>query len=299
VGSIIRARTRRMSQNSQNTTHVRLRPTGAAAPYDSSSTILNTHPHADLTRHQLYDPPVPRDDDSSFRDSVVSQPLSTKRPTIKFDSQDVVHSYNRPGTGDDTATHEHRQAHGSTPHDVYPPFSNSQGNDKGPNLFSTSPSMLRNTTAPQVIPKIPPPRAGQMLNVPPSIATEHTVHSAPAAIHHAPMPTTPRVDPFDSTSGKETLLSFPSVTDSAPSEWGVDVDMQDKESHYVGKGKSREVKSPKRYPRGSADDDEEESETLFPKEMTDSPEGHDDNISTSPPDISGIRLVSINQREYF
>ena len=306
VGSIIRARTRRMSQNSQNTTHVRMRPTGAAAPYDSSSTILNIYPSAEVTRHQLYDPPVPRDDVSSIRDSVVSQPFSTRRPTIKFDSQDVVHSYKRPGTGDDTATHEHRQTRGSTLHDVYPPLSIIEGNNVEPNMYSTIPSMLRQSTAPQPIPKIPPPQESQMLHIPPSIANEHTVHSAPAAIRHSrsdvPSPTPSKGDLlFDSTSGKGTLLSFPSVTDSAPSEWGtVDVEKKGKDV----KGKSREVpkipvKSPKRYPRSSADDDEEESTTLFRKEETTSSEGHDDINSSSPPDVTGIRLVMINDREYF
>ena len=299
VGSIIRARTLRMSQNSQNSANVRLRPPGAAAPYDPSTTILNIFPNADVTRHQLYDPPVSRDDTSSIRDSVVSQAFSTKRPTIKFDSQDLVHSYKRPGTGDNTAArHEHRQAHGSTLHDVYPPISILQGDDKDPILFSTSPTMLRHSTAPQIIPRIPPPHGSQTLNIPPSIANEHTVHSAPAAIHHStPAPTTSKGDLFDSTSGKETLLSFPSITDSAPSEW---------EAVGVDKGRLREpvktprrtAKSPKRYPGGSPGDDDEESVTLFRQETITS-EGHDDDSSTTPTDISGIRLVSINQRGYF
>jgi magnesium transporter len=311
VGSIIRARTRRMSQNSQNSTHARLRPPGAAAPYDSSTTVLNIFPNAGVTRHQLYDPPVPRDDDSSNRDSVLSQPFSTKRPpTIKFDSQDVVHSYKRPGSGDDVSTHEHRQTRGSTLHDVYPPLSTLVGNDREPNLLSASPTMLRQSTFPQIIPKIPPPHESQMLHIPPSIANEHTVQSAPAAIRQTrsedpPMPTTSKGGLlFDSTSGKGTLMSFPSVTDSAPSEWGVDVD---KDGKVVRKGKSRELptapkiplKSPKKYPRGSADDDDEESETLF-RDDTISSEGHyDSNASTSPPDVTGIRLVMINEREYF
>ena len=310
VGSIIRARTRRMSQNSQSSTHSRLRPAGAAAPYDSSHTMLNVYPNAEVTRHQLYDPPVPRDDISSGRDSTISQPFSTKRPpTIKFDSRDVVHSYQRPGSGDHTSTHEHRQTRGSTLHDAYPPISTLEGNDN--NLFSASPTMLRQSTFPQVIPKIPPPHESQMLHIPPSIANEHTVQSAPAAIRHTlsdapPIPTTSKGGLlFDSTSGKETLLSFPSVTDSAPSEWGaVDVD---KDGKIVKKGKSREpitspkvpLKSPKRYPRRPGDDDDEESETLFRNE-TISSEGHyDSNASTSPPDVTGIRLVMINEREYF
>ena len=313
VGSIIRARTlSRMSQSSQNATHVRMRPAGAAAPYDPHADLTHVRmrptaaaapydPHADLTRHQLYDPPVPRDDTSSIQDSVISQPISisNKRPTIKFDSQDVVHSYQRPGTGDNTATHEHRQAQGSTSHDAYPPLSIPAWNDKE-NVLVMSPTMTRNVTTPQIIPKIPPPRSGQLVNVPPSIANEHTVQSAPAEIqgrysHPGPSPVTK--DPFDSNSGKETLLSFPSVTDSAPSDWGpADVE-NDSVQENVKKGKSRErAKSPKRYPRGSVDDDEEESKNLFRKE-TISEEG-DDSGSVTPPH-SGIRLVSINQREYF
>ena len=309
VGSIIRARTRRMSQNSHNSTHVRMRPTGAAAPYDASSTILDIFPNIDVTRHQLYDPPVPRDDGSSNRDSVDSQPSSTKRPTIKFDGRDVVHSYNRPGTGDFTATHEHRQPRGSTLHDVYPPLSVIERNDKEPNLFSTSPTMLRSSTAPQLIPKIPPPHASQTLNIPPSIANEHTVQSAPAAIRHTlsdgPMPTTStRELLFDSTSGKDTMKTFPSVTDSAPSEWGA---VGNDEERQDVKGKSRESarapkapgKSAKRYPRISPDDDDVESLTLFRKETISSEGPDDNNFSTSPPDFSGIRLVKINEREYF
>lgn len=315
VGSIIRARTRRMSQNSQNSTqHVRLRPPGAAAPYDSSNTVLNIYGDAGVTRHQLYDPPVPRDDISSTRDSVLSQPHSTKRPpTIKFDSRDVVHSYQRPGTGDDTSTHEHRQTRGSTLHDAYPPLSGLEGIDKDSVLFSASPTMLRQATYPQVIPKIPPPHESQMLHISPSIANEHTVQSAPAAIRltrsEAPpmLTTSSKEGLLDSISGKETLKSFPSVTDSAPSEWGnVDVD---KDGKIVRKGKSRErelasapkipLKSPKRYPRGSADDDDEEGEALFRNETVSSEGHYDSNTSASPPDVTGIRLVMINEREYF
>ena len=305
VGSIIRARTRRLSQNSQNSAHVRLRPPGAAAPYDPSSTVLNLFPNTDVTRHQLYDPPVPRDDISSIRDSVVSQPFSTKRPaTIKFDNRDVVHSYKRPGSGDDISTHELRMTRGTTLHDVYPPLG---GNDDNDGIsYSASPTMLRQSTFPQVI-----SNESQMLRIPPSIADEHTVQSAPAAIRHTrpdtpPMSTTSKGGLlFDSTSGKETLLSFSSVTDSAPSEWGpVDVD---KDGKNAKKGKSREratspkipLKSPKRYPRGSTDEDDEESATLF-RDETVSSEGHyERDASTSPPDVTGIRLVKINEREYF
>ena len=307
VGSIVRARTLRMSQNSQNTSHIRMRPTGAAAPYDPAGNTYQLDPvYPNMLRHQLYDPPVPRDDTSSIRGSVVSQ--SNKRPTIiKFDSQDVVHSYKRPGTGDNTATHEHRQAQGSTPLTTE--------NDGEADLFTTSPTMSRTITAPPVIPRIPPPQTGQLLNIPPLIANEHTVQSAPAVIQghfsHSDIPTPTQGDLFDSTSGRETLLSFPSVTDSAPSEWeaanvgkeaanvGREAANVGREPHHMRKEKSRErLKSPKRYPRGSADDDEEESEILFRK-GTISSEGDDNTSTTPPPDVSGVRLVSVNQRQYF
>jgi len=80
----------------------------------------------------------------------------------------------------------------------------------------------------------------------------------------------------------------------------------DKDGKVVKKGKSKELtspkiplKSPKRYPRGSTDDDDEESATLF-RDETVSSEGHyDSNVSTTPPDVTGIRLVKINEREYF
>jgi len=163
-----------------------------------------------------------------------------------------VHSYKRPGTGDDVSTHEHRQTRGSTLHDVYPPLSTLVGNDREPNLLSASPTMLRQSTFPQIIPKIPPPHESQMLHIPPSIANEHTVQSAPAAIRQTrsedpPMPTTSKGNLlFDSTSGKGTLMSFPSVTDSAPSEWGaVDVD---KDGKVVRKGKSRELPTAPKIP---------------------------------------------------
>lgn len=296
VGSIIRARTLRMSQSSQNTTHVRMRPTGAAAPYDPTSSMLATHhmdpATANLPRHQLYDPPVPRDDASSSRESVLSQPTSTKRPTIKFDSQDVVHSYKRPGTGDNTATHEHRQAHGSFLHDVYPPLPTTPGNQNEADLLGSSPTMARSATAPQMIPKLPPP---QSLNIPPLISNEHAVQSAPPTSGRFAQSNVLGDDPFEPNLGRETWLSFPSVTDSAPSEWeGADAE---REAQRMRKEKSKErFKSPKRYPRGSTDDDAEESEILF-KRGTVSSQGDGDRSPTPPPDVSGIRLVSMNRRE--
>jgi hypothetical protein len=96
----------------------------------------------------------------------------------------------------------------------------------------------------------------------------------------------------DSISGKETLLSFDSVTDSAPSDWGTPGEAKQENAR---KGKLRA----KRYPGGSGDDNEEEQVTLFSKDTISSDEDHRrESVSSSPVDVFGsVRLVS-NQREY-
>ncbi|KAH6901185.1 DUF803 domain membrane protein [Coprinopsis sp. MPI-PUGE-AT-0042] len=125
VGSIIRARTvRRMSQNSRMSPGVSGLPPGAMAPYTSES--HNDSHYAGMKRHQLYDAPMPNSDAGSVRASslIIPETPNERRPTIKFDNRDLVHSYNRPGTGENKATHEHKPAHGTpTPNPTgYPPL---------------------------------------------------------------------------------------------------------------------------------------------------------------------------------
>ncbi|KAJ3510273.1 hypothetical protein NLJ89_g4778 [Agrocybe chaxingu] len=87
VGSIIRARTvRRMSQSSYNNQNLRMRPPGAAAPHVGTPSWLSAE---GVKRHQLYDAPVPRDDASSIRAASIHSQIMNKRPTIKFDSQEI------------------------------------------------------------------------------------------------------------------------------------------------------------------------------------------------------------------
>ncbi|CAA7260733.1 unnamed protein product [Cyclocybe aegerita] len=248
VGSIIRARTvRRMSQSSYNNQNLRMRPPGAAAPHIGTPSWLSPE---GVKRHQLYDAPVPRDDASSIRAASIHSQIMNKRPTIKFDSQEVVHSYNRPGEGDANPTHEHRPAHGSMlvqdgypPMPVVPPTPNTAVRE-GKLLEIDSPDLSRNSGPalvaspnPDVVVTSPThSSADQTLDLPPLINTEHTVHSAPPTIY-ARFARTPGAQPirkdsreiFDpraSTSGatgaptvRGTLLSFPSVTDSEPSMW--------------------------------------------------------------------------------
>ena len=74
----------------------------------SNTPTQNVYPG--MKRHQLYDPPVIRDEDSLSMASRPSQMGSPRKQTIKFGEQDMVHSYHMPGSGDNTATHQPRSA---------------------------------------------------------------------------------------------------------------------------------------------------------------------------------------------
>ncbi|KDR67775.1 hypothetical protein GALMADRAFT_146799 [Galerina marginata CBS 339.88] len=341
VGSIIRARTvKRMSQmEGARGQSLRMRPPGAAAPYDGTASWMSQSglpgggsEVEGMKRHQLYDAPVPRDDASSFRAPSVHSQLVNKKPTIKFDSQEIVHSYSRPGQPQSPATHEHRQAiHGSMiVHDGYPPL------PPLPDVSATSSSTSRDSAAPSAqvtegnllemdSPEITRPtistmqqqqtepllyRNAQDLMMPPFLKDSVAVHSAPPTMYRgfarpgAGQGTLARKDSRDifdaegaSTGGattRGTLLSFPSVTDSAPSEWDQDelkrLGGNDVKGGLAGKARERErekPRTPKRYPKGLDDDDQEESERLWQKQNS------VDEISGLPPPsgAGSIRLV--------
>ncbi|KAF9483113.1 DUF803-domain-containing protein [Pholiota conissans] len=318
VGSIIRARTvKRMSQSSQHKSHLRARPPGAAAPYDATVSWMSSAgmPGASeglsgMQRHQLYDAPVPRDDASSFRAPSVHSELVNKRPTIKFDSQEIVHSYSRPGQPQSPATHEHRQAvHGSMLlHSGYPPLPPLP--EPRDSVAATGDLIGMETP---VIPALPgPPSVGsrtpvasstpQTATIPLAISNEHVVHSAPPTMYQRvgrPGLTPPVRKDSREVFDRTTMLSFPSVTDSSPSEWN-DEDLErmqitaglnpaPKTKSDREKSKEREkTRTPKKYPKGLDEDDLEESESLWRKGTRSSTESDTD----LPPDSMGsIRLV--------
>ncbi|KAI6002873.1 magnesium transporter NIPA-domain-containing protein [Pisolithus albus] len=146
VGSILRARSsRRLSQSSRGGSSARgagrgLGVGGGMVGSMDSVPFSSLH-HTDrgydgLTRHQLYDAPVqsttslhgPRSD-SADRASSFSSTKSPRPTVIKFGSQDVVHSYAPPGSGDaGGATHSAvrlaaAHASGSALSYQYPPTS--------------------------------------------------------------------------------------------------------------------------------------------------------------------------------
>jgi magnesium transporter len=119
IGSIIRARSaRKMSMSmrpraihgegdpSLNELRIRYPKQRNSDSIDATPNIGERGYLDGLQRHQLYDPPVP-DKESSIRESTHSRETTGHRhPTIKFGSQDIVHSYRTYGD----AIHEHRAA---------------------------------------------------------------------------------------------------------------------------------------------------------------------------------------------
>ncbi|KAF5386074.1 hypothetical protein D9615_002686 [Tricholomella constricta] len=336
VGSIIRARSaRRMSQSSTHTNH-RIRPVGAAAPYDRESGMrpwshgspsmnpsplrLDELPNG-LKRHQLYDAPMPLHTDANSTSSIHGSPAMAKRPTIKFDSQDVVHQYDRPGTGDAVLT-EHRRAVGSPitpgypplpslPHSMtegLPPLSTSdrvdllgldtgtmspveEGSSAG---ASANASAGGSTKASSATGSMGESTLRQTLLLHPSrFASEKEVQSAPPTLSPRAGFTRPNMgrkdsrDLFADSPSTGTLLSFPSVTDSARSEaWD--------ESDFSKKASER-GRSTKRYPKGANEDDREESVSLWQQG------GGEDEEEEEPSPVltealGGIRLVTAQPR---
>ncbi|KAH9949058.1 magnesium transporter NIPA-domain-containing protein [Amylocystis lapponica] len=116
VGSVIRAKSARRMSMSSSSVRSRYSAQPPLPPLPSPDPLVG------LKRHQLYDAPMPstpeffprdQDADSEIR-SYMSSPRSRKQ-TIKFNDQELVHSYYTPGTGANTATHEQRSASHGTP----------------------------------------------------------------------------------------------------------------------------------------------------------------------------------------
>ncbi|KAJ7121997.1 magnesium transporter NIPA-domain-containing protein [Mycena crocata] len=318
VGSIIRARSaRRLSQASTVG-----RPPGAGAPFDRTRQN-STNPR--LQRHQLYDAPMPgldletRSQRSDSDATAGGRPGVAKRTTIKFDSQDVVHQYHPTGPGtprrDDAAIHMHRPAlespalpSGPLPdQEGYPPRTRA---DTEP-LAGVAGVGARGGSRDLLLgdlgdlddpPPIPLTAQGssnmrqQTLSLPEAFSNEHAVRSAPPTL----MPRFPAARRMDSrdiftepgqaqqvrdSPQSGTLLSFPSVTDSARS-----ANWEEGAPPTAERGRSQ-----KKYPRTGGDDDRDESVSLWQRGGRDSPEdgpaSAGDSSESSSATMGGIRLV--------
>jgi hypothetical protein len=245
VGSIIRARSaRRLSQSSAGP-NSRLRSTGL--PYDGRSWISDNASspstqapelYPGMKRHQLWDAPVPQIPSSPSSKVTSLSPSSAansgnesgRRPTIKFDNQALVHSYHPPGSGDDSATHEHRnvvrgQGGSEMPYLSLPII---EGGGSEDSAVSGSTMLMQTVLAPL------------------RSADEKLVQSAPPTMSpRYALGARPDARELFNKSSQSSLLSF----SPGPVE--------------------ERGRNAKRYPKGAGDDDREESVSLWQRQSLD------------------------------
>ncbi|KAF7376683.1 DUF803-domain-containing protein [Mycena sanguinolenta] len=329
VGSIIRARSaRRLSQASTAG-----RPPGAAPPFDRTRPTNSTNPRlgtSNMQRHQLYDAPMPPsfDDARSNRSDSLTGPAPgiAKRTTIKFDSQDVVHQYHPTNQGtprrDEAAIHMHRPALNSPglpsssqslpAEEGYPPRTRADSEPQG-----GFPSDTARSSRDQLLEDLddapPIPLASirqQTVSLPEPYSNEHDVRSAPPTARQERFPGMPRrMDSRDiftepgqapAASGQVrgspqsgTLLSFPSVTDSARSanwEDGAPPMPEMEEESVSSKSSHGRGRSARRYPKTGGDEDRDESVSLWQRDGGESPTSGTGSSEASS-SVGGIRLV--------
>ena len=156
IGSIMRARsTRRLSQSSRTSGSARA-PRGMGVgggmvgnleglPF---STLQHTdHSYDGLTRHALYDAPMPtaRSDSTDRESQVTASSQSPRRTMIKFGVSDVVHSYAPTGNNSSHAVHALRTT--SIPANL---------DTRAPSSFLYPPTSMANSPT-GAIPTLPPP----------------------------------------------------------------------------------------------------------------------------------------------
>ncbi|KAJ7031029.1 magnesium transporter NIPA-domain-containing protein [Mycena alexandri] len=246
------------------------RPAGAGAPFDRTGRN-STNPrlaNAGMQRHQLYDAPMPGIDleaRSQRSDSNATSPGPgiAKRTTIKFDAQDVVHQYHPTGGGGGTPRRDDAAIHAFRPALPSPglPSSASELDDPAP------PSNLR----------IAAIDAGRG-----AAEREHATADALAAGC-----TTPTGQQVRGSPQSGTLLSFPSVTDSARSANWEDGAPAGSGSTPGTPGRGR---GQKKYPKTAGDDDREESVSLWQRGQSGRDSEEDAPIRRLE-GLGGIRLV--------
>ncbi|KAH9895181.1 magnesium transporter NIPA-domain-containing protein [Cubamyces lactineus] len=289
MGSIIRARSaRRMSMSSRATgsIHSRYSTQQPVPPLPGH----RTDPLAGVKRHQLFDNPMPSTPEAyagegnserismASRPSVLGSPFSQRKQTIKFGDQDVVHSYHVPGSGDDTATHERRNAlHGSGGSVKYASVSSAAWSSDavvGANGEQYDGKAVDNDG--QVLTLTLPVIESQE-----DVSNVATPLTAPAALgglrdvyHHPPVS-----NPYDGLPSTSTLSSFPSNNSSSPSYGERERQRSPAGSHNMSPASrlrlfgrhSHNNQGPSRhYPRGSRDEDQEESVSLWHRRSNES-----------------------------
>ncbi|KAI0630136.1 DUF803-domain-containing protein [Trametes polyzona] len=316
MGSIIRARSARRMSMSSRTTSIHSRY-GSQPPLPAH----RLDPLGGVKRHQLFDNPMPAtpeayaaDNNSerismASRPSVLGSPFSQRKQTIKFGDEDVVHSYHVPGTGDDTATHERRNAlHSSGGSVKYASVSSAAWSSdavvgaNGEQLDAKPGSDADAHTLTLTLP---------VLDLQDDVAETGTPMTAPPALggraadvfHHPPVR-----NPYEGLPSTSTLSSFPSHSSSSQSPArdrspAATPHNMSPASRLRLFGRSGHHSPARHYPRSSRDVDQEESQSLWHRTSNDSTSSTDLEAGGSDGDggdgrdaevglpAGGIRLV--------
>nr|VWP02477.1 Thioredoxin reductase (EC [Ganoderma boninense] len=290
MGSIIRARSaRRLSMSSRASGSIRSR-------YSNQPPLPGQHddPLAGVKRHQLFDNPMPATPDGRERGSMMTQPsvlgspFSQRKQTIKFGNEDVVHSYHVPGSGDDSAIHERRNA----PHASGSKYDSvSSGGWSSKAVVGTNGEQTPTTAGSQFIP-LPPIESREDVTDPSiPLTAPPTLERASDAARRRPT--------LDGLPPSGTMSSFPSASSaSAPNSPGGHAGQStpSKSSRMHVLPLFSRSPSSRHYPRGDLDDDREESISLWNRESTESLDTSENSSETELPG-GGIRLVpSANPR---
>ncbi|KAF8843059.1 DUF803-domain-containing protein [Paxillus ammoniavirescens] len=228
-GSIIRARSARMSQSSRGGSSVRTDVRGMGVgggmvgnldgvPF--SALQHGDHAYDGLTRHQLYDAPVPSTSTRGQSQSIDRQSSSTQSPrrtAIKFGSQDLVHSYNPPGSSDSQAIHALRTTtvpadlDGQAPSSfLYPPSSNAPSIPGRPlEVITSAPSTPGSSSSQLHSQSIVIPTRANDEPLAPTIPAKYT---SPVENDPFETPTTPSMSAFPSSSDLLANNSYVDVT---------------------------------------------------------------------------------------
>ena len=212
--------------------------------------------------------------------------------------------------------------------DGYPPLPQSPQQQRMEDSIVTEVNLLDVDSSPEINYKTPATRPLLMpedatLVVPTLRKTESEIQSAPPTIYSRFMKDSRSSPPSNrknlkemfqtsnasstefGTDNRATMLTFPSVTDSAPSEWA-DESMEvrstreslQRRSKDVEREKSKErereksrPRTPKKYPRSG--DDNEETESLWHKSSRE----EDSEEGSLPPDLGSIRLVETSAKK--
>lgn len=257
VGSIIRAKSARRLSLSSRTSGSTIRPP-KLPPGVIGLPSAPTDTRDGLTRHQLYDTPMPRQPTGSETGSTISTPAPPRTPTIKFVDRDVVHKYQPTKSGLAGATHESRDS----------------------SYLRTSPlnSPSRNIST---LPVINDRTANDKLSLtsfPSSTSADpdsHGPRSAPlSGMDDLFSPT--MSDPFEGIPATTTASTF---RDSA-------LEVRSSNERERWQRHSKRVPSHRNYPLTGGDDDREESMSLV-----DQPPSEDEYDPSNLGETGGIRLV--------